>query len=84
MILCLIFTEYQKGLQELLKNDDTIDNPRYLQSLKKIHYLLRLLYHEIMLSLADSKESSYNLKLFLHVIYEIDSSIHYLKDILFS
>jgi transcriptional regulatory protein LevR len=37
-----------------------------------------------MLSLTEEKESSFNLKLFLHVVYEIDSSIHYLKDILFS
>lgn len=26
MILCLIFSEYHKGLQEMLKNNDTIDN----------------------------------------------------------
>ena len=37
-----------------------------------------------MIILNDQKEASYDLKLFLHVIYEIDSSIHYLKDILFS
>ena len=37
-----------------------------------------------MIMLHDQKEASADLKLFLHVIYEIDSSIHYLKDILFS
>jgi hypothetical protein len=84
MILCLIFAEYHKGLQELLRNDDTIDNKKYHDSLKKISHLLRLLYHNFMLSLTEEKESSFNLKLFLHVVYEIDSSIHYLKDILFS
>ena len=36
MILCLIFAEYQKGLQQLLRNDDTVDNARYLESLEKI------------------------------------------------
>ena len=53
MILCLIFTEYYNGLQHLLKSDDTIENPRYLQSLKKIHSLLRVVYHEIMMMLND-------------------------------
>lgn len=39
-----------------------------------------------MLNLTEEKESSssYNLKLFLHVIYEIDSAMHYMKDILLS
>jgi hypothetical protein len=37
-----------------------------------------------MLYLTAEKETSYNLKLFLHVIYEIDSSLHYMKDILYS
>lgn len=36
MLLCLVFAEYQKGLNELLKNDDTIDNKKYQESLKKI------------------------------------------------
>jgi len=36
MILCVIFVEYQKGLNEMLKSDDTIDNRRYQESLKKI------------------------------------------------
>jgi hypothetical protein len=83
MILCLIFAEYQKGLQELLRSEDTIENANYLESLKKIHHFLRILYHNFMLGLTE-KEDSFNLKLFLHVIYEIESSIHYLKDILFS
>jgi hypothetical protein len=46
--------------------------------------MLRLLYHNIMLFLTEEKDTSYNLKLFLHVIYEIDSAVHYMKDILFS
>ena len=86
MLLCLVFAEYQKGLNELLKNDDTIDNKKYQESLKKIQYFFRLLYHDFMLNLTEEKESSssYNLKLFLHVIYEIDSAMHYMKDILLS
>ena len=46
--------------------------------------MLRILYHNFTLYLTEEKESSYDLKLFLHVIYEIDSSMHFLKDILFS
>ena len=86
MLLCLVFAEYQKGLNELLKNDDTIENKKYQESLKKIQYFFRLLYHDFMLNLTEKKESSssYNLKLFLHVIYEIDSAMHYMKDILLS
>jgi hypothetical protein len=86
MILCLVFAEYQKGLSELLRNDDTMDNRKYHESLRKIQYFLRLLYHDFMLNLTEEKASnnSYNLKLFLHVIYEIDSSMHYMKDILLS
>ena len=86
MLLCLVFAEYQKGLNELLKNDDTIENKKYQESLKKIQYFFRLLYHDFMLNLTEEKESSssYNLKLFLHVIYEIDSAMHYMKDILLS
>ena len=45
---------------------------------------MRLLYHDFILCLSVQRETSYNLKLFLHVIYEIDSSIHYLKDIFYS
>ncbi len=36
MILCIIFAEYHKGIQELLRNDDNIDNKKYHESLKKI------------------------------------------------
>lgn len=45
---------------------------------------MRLLYHNYMLNLTEEKDSSYNLKLFMHVIYEIDTAVHYLKDILLS
>ena len=84
MGICLIFAEYHKGLQALLRSDDTIDNNQYLESLSKIEYFLRLLYHDLMLYLAEVKDAPYNLKLFLHVIYEIDSSLHYLKDMFYS
>ena len=36
MILCFIFAEYHKGLQNLLKSDDNIEDKSYLESLKKI------------------------------------------------
>ena len=83
MILCLIFAEYSKGLNDLLKSDDTIESNKYMESLRKIDHLLKLLYHNFMLNLAE-KEDSFNLKLFLHVVYEIDSAVHYLKDIFHS
>ena len=53
MTLCLIFAEYHKGLTELLRNDDTKDNKSYKESLKKIQYLLRLLYHDLMLNMTE-------------------------------
>jgi hypothetical protein len=36
MILCLVFSEYRKGLQEMLKNNDTIDNKKYNESFVKM------------------------------------------------
>lgn len=37
-----------------------------------------------MLDLTEEKETSYDTKLFLHVIYEIDCSMRYLKDLFYS
>lgn len=61
-----------------------MEDKNYLNSLQKIQNLLRILYHNFTLYLTEEKESSYDLKLFLHVIYEIDCSMHFLKDVLFS
>ena len=36
MVLCFIFAEYSKGLQNMLRNDDTMDNQNYQESLAKI------------------------------------------------
>ncbi len=54
-------------------------------SLEKIDHLFKLLYHEFMLNLDEKQgEISYYFKLFLHVIYEIESAVHYMKDKIFS
>jgi hypothetical protein len=43
-----------------------------------------LLYHEFILSLDQLQgEISYYYKLFLHVLYEIESFVHFIKDVLF-
>ena len=50
----------------------------------KINHFFELLYHEFILSLDQLQgEISYYYKLFLHVIYEIESFVHYMKDTLF-
>ena len=43
-----------------------------------------MLYHEFILSLDQLQgEISYYYKLFLHVLYEIESFVHFIKDVLF-
>lgn len=84
MVISLIFAEYHKGLQTLLRSENTVENEKYLESLKKVQHLIRLLYHDFTLFLSEQTQTSYNLKLFLHVVYEIDSSVHFLKDIFLS
>jgi hypothetical protein len=68
----------------MLKNNDTIDNKKYNESFVKMQHLLKMLYHNFMLDLTEEKETSYDIKLFLHVIYEIDCSMRYIKDIFYN
>lgn len=50
----------------------------------KVNHFFELLYHEFILSLDQLQgEISYYYKLFLHVIYEIESFVHFMKDTLF-
>lgn len=42
---------------------------------------MKLLYHNFMLYLTDDNESRADIKLFLHIIYEIDVAMHFLKDL---
>lgn len=85
MILCLLFAELYKGLQSMLKSDDTIEDKEFKLSLRKIEHLMRLLYANYMLYIADDQqvEVGNDLRLFLHVVYEIDTSIRFIKDCLF-
>lgn len=55
-----------------------------MNSLNKINHFFELLYHEFILSLDQLQgEISYYYKLFLHVLYEIESFVHFIKDVLF-
>ena len=55
MILCLLFAELYKGLQSMLKSDDTIEDKEFKLSLRKIEHLMRLLYANYMLYIADDQ-----------------------------
>ena len=85
MILCFLFAELYKGLQYMLKSENTVEDKDFKLSLKKIEHLMRLLYANYMLYIADDQqvEVGNDLRLFLHVIYEIDTSIRFIKDCFF-
>lgn len=75
--------EYQKAIKRFIASDDFNDNPDYLGSLKKIKSYFELLYQEFILSLDHLQgEISYYYKLFLHVLYEVETFVHYMKDLL--
>jgi hypothetical protein len=83
-LIALFVAEYSKGLKKLLTSEDNLDNQGYSESLTKINHFFELLYHEFILSLDQLQgEISYYYKLFLHVIYEIESFVHFMKDTLF-
>lgn len=69
----------------MLKSDDTIEDKEFKISLRKIEHLMRLLYANYMLYIADDQqvEVGNDLRLFLHVVYEIDTSIRFIKDCLY-
>ncbi len=49
-----------------------------------MNHFFELLYHEFILSLDQLQgEISYYYKLFLHVLYEIETFVHFIKDTLF-
>ena len=52
-----------------------------MKSLCKVRKLLDHLYFELMLNLEQQGEITYYYKLFLHVLYEVESSIYYLRDV---
>lgn len=49
-----------------------------------MNHFFELLYHEFILSLDQLQgEISYYYKLFLHVLYEIETFVHFIKDTIF-
>ena len=83
-LIALFIAEYSAGLKKLLTSEDNLDNQGFLDSLTKVNHFFELLYHEFILSLDQLQgEISYYYKLFLHVIYEIESFVHFMKDTLF-
>lgn len=81
MLLCLIFTELYKGMQAFLRSDEMWQSIGYQSAMTKVQHILKLLYHNFMLYLNDDNEARADIKLYLHVCYEIDASVHYLKDL---
>lgn len=83
-LIAIFVGEYSKALRYYLQSDDTCDNPEYIRSMRRIDMFFKLLYHEFMINLDEQQgEIQYYYKLFLHVIYELESTVHYLKDIFF-
>jgi len=83
-LIALFIAEYSAGLKKFLTSEDNLDNQGFLDSLTKVNHFFELLYHEFILSLDQLQgEISYYYKLFLHVIYEIESFVHFMKDTLF-
>ena len=86
MVLGLIFAEYYKGISSFLRIDEFSEHDHnyaaYQESLKRIKSVLEHLYYEFKGNLERQQgEISYYYKLFLHVVYEIESAIYYLKDV---
>ena len=86
-MLGFIFAEYYNGLQNFLKLDEfSEEDPHFkafTRSLQKIKNILDHLYFEIKGNLERQQgEITYYYKLFLHILYEIESAIYFLKDVL--
>lgn len=86
LVLGLIFAEYYNGLQNFLKLDEFSEEDPYFKafnlSLLKIKNILDHLYFEIKSNLEQQQgEITYYYKLFLHILYEIESAIYFLKDV---
>ena len=88
-ILALLFAEYFIGIQHLLHSDDLNSNDpsfnSYEQSLVKMKAFLDFLYFEFIKKIEVMQvETSFYYKLFLHVLYEIESTIYFFKDVVLS
>ena len=86
MILALIFGEYYKATRELLQCEEF--SPRdahyaaYMQQLGVLKRFLGCLYFELIFTYeVQQGETAFFYKLFLHVLYEIESLLHFLRDV---
>lgn len=50
--------------------------------MQKVQHIIRLLYHNFMIFLSDDNEQKQDIKLFLHITYELDATTHFVKDLL--
>ena len=88
IMLAFVFAEYHQGLRALLRcNEMCADDAsfsKYLESLDNIKLIINYMYLVFIQNL-DSKqgEITYYYKLFLHVVYEVESAVIFLKDIVF-
>jgi hypothetical protein len=87
-MIAFIFAEYHLGLKSLLRCEEMVDEDknfkRYLQALKNIRILLNYLYFVFIQNLdVQQGDTTHYYKLFLHVMYEVESAIYFLKDMLF-
>ena len=86
LVLAIIFGEYYRGLHNLLRTDEFNSEDchyeAYLESLNKVRAVLDHLYFELKCSLEVQQGEVY-IKLFLHILYEVESAIVYLKDVFF-
>jgi len=69
----------------LKSNDQQISDPnfdRYMESLHKVKRFIEFLYFEFIFTLeAQQGESQSYYKLFMHVLYEIESTLYFIKDV---
>ena len=86
LVLGMIFAELYRASQHLLRSNDftKIDAQysHYLSSLEKIIGFIEFLYFEFIFTLeAQQGELSAQYKLFLHVLYEIQTAVVFVKDV---
>ena len=63
--------------------EEDVHYRRYLQSLRNIKALLNYLYFVFIQNLdVQQGETTHYYKLFLHVTYEVESAVYFLKDML--
>ena len=86
-MLAFIFAEYYIGLKEFLRCGEMEEKDtnffRYQQSLRNIKALIDYLYFVFIQNLdVQQGETTHYYKLFLHVTYEVESAVYFLKDMI--